>query len=53
MPTYVRTDKCDGCKGQDKTACTYICPHDLMTLDTGSSQTGNAMKTWYQESEQC
>ena len=33
MPTYVRTDKCDGCKGQDKTACMYICPHDLMLLD--------------------
>ena len=30
MPTFVRTDKCDGCKGQDKTACMYICPHDLM-----------------------
>jgi len=24
MPTFVRTDKCDGCKGQDKTACMYI-----------------------------
>jgi len=33
MPTFVRTDKCDGCKGQDKTACMYICPHDLMMLD--------------------
>ena len=33
MPTFVRTDKCDGCKGQDKTACMYICPHDLMKLD--------------------
>ena len=29
MPTFVRTDKCDGCKGQDKTACMYICPHAL------------------------
>ncbi len=33
MPTFVRTDKCDGCKGQDKTACMYICPNDLMTLN--------------------
>ncbi|NCO57249.1 MAG: adenylyl-sulfate reductase subunit beta [Nitrospirae bacterium CG18_big_fil_WC_8_21_14_2_50_70_55] len=33
MPTFVMTEKCDGCKGQDKTACMYICPHDLMKLD--------------------
>ncbi|MDY0004569.1 MAG: adenylyl-sulfate reductase subunit beta [Polyangia bacterium] len=33
MPSYVITDKCDGCKGQDKTACMYICPNDLMVLD--------------------
>src|SRR5574340_373325 len=32
MPTYVRTDKCDGCKGQDKTACMYICPHDAIEV---------------------
>ncbi len=37
MPTFVRTDKCDGCKGQDKTACMYICPHDLMKLDKDGS----------------
>ncbi len=43
MPTYVRTDKCDGCKGQDKTACMYICPHDLMLLDKDGSLTGHAM----------
>ncbi|MEJ2462857.1 MAG: adenylyl-sulfate reductase subunit beta, partial [Candidatus Thiodiazotropha sp.] len=24
MPTFVRTEKCDGCKGQDRTACMYI-----------------------------
>ena len=53
MPTYVRTDKCDGCKGQDKTACMYICPHDLMALDKDGSQTGHAMKAWNQEPEQC
>ena len=53
MPTYVRTDKCDGCKGQEKTACMYICPHDLMMLDLDGSQTGHAMKAYNQEPEQC
>jgi len=33
MPSYVINEKCDGCKGQDKTACMYICPNDLMVLD--------------------
>ncbi|MTI81434.1 MAG: adenylyl-sulfate reductase subunit beta [Firmicutes bacterium] len=33
MPSYVIQEKCDGCKGQDKTACMYICPNDLMLLD--------------------
>ena len=53
MPTYVRTDKCDGCKGQDKTACVYICPHDLMKLDKDGADTGHAMKAYNQEPEQC
>ena len=53
MPTFVRTDKCDGCKGQDKTACMYICPHDLMMLDKDGSGTGHAMKAYNQEPEQC
>ena len=53
VPTYVRTDKCDGCKGQEKTACMYICPHDLMMLDLDGSQTGHAMKAYNQEPEQC
>jgi adenylylsulfate reductase subunit B len=53
MPTFVRTDKCDGCKGQDKTACMYICPHDLMMLDRDGSKTGHAMKAYNQEPEQC
>ena len=43
MPTFVRTEKCDGCKGQDKTACMYICPHDLMKLDKDGSETGHAI----------
>ncbi len=33
MPSFVILEKCDGCKGQDKTACMYICPQDLMYLD--------------------
>lgn len=33
MPSYVMNEKCDGCKGQDKTACMHICPQDLMFLD--------------------
>ncbi len=33
MPSFVILEKCDGCKGQDKTACMYICPNDLMVLD--------------------
>ena len=32
MPTFVRTDKCDGCKGQDKTACMYICPQNAIEV---------------------
>ncbi|MGB5834977.1 MAG: adenylyl-sulfate reductase subunit beta [Thiohalocapsa sp.] len=53
MPTFVRADKCDGCKGQDKTACVYICPHDLMKLDNDGSESGWAMKAFNQEPEQC
>lgn len=47
MPTFVISEKCDGCKGQDKTACMYICPNDLMYLDK------DKMKALNQEPEQC
>lgn len=47
MPSFVIAEKCDGCKGQDKTACMYICPHDLMVLDK------ETMKAYNQEPEQC
>lgn len=47
MPSFVITEKCDGCKAQDKTACQYICPHDLMALDR------EKMKAYNQEPEQC
>jgi len=40
MPSFVIQEKCDGCKGGDKTACMYICPNDLMVLDP------NAMKAY-------
>ena len=47
MPSYVITEKCDGCKGQDKTACMYICPNDLMMLDK------ERMKAYNQEPNHC
>jgi len=47
MPSYVITEKCDGCKGQERTACMYICPNDLMKLDR------DRMKAWNQEPDQC
>jgi adenylylsulfate reductase subunit B len=53
MPTFVRTDQCDGCTGQDEVACVYVCPHDLMKLDEDGSDTGWAMKAFNQEPEQC
>lgn len=39
MPSFVITQKCDGCKALDRTACQYICPNDLMILD---KETGKA-----------
>lgn len=47
MPSFVIYDKCDGCKGGDKTACMYICPNDLMVLDA------NEMKAYNQEPDAC
>ncbi len=47
MPSFVITEKCDGCKAQDKTACQYICPNDLMKLDR------DKMKAFNQEPDQC
>lgn len=41
MPSFVITEKCDGCKAQDKTACQYICPNDLMVLDKNSNKAYN------------
>jgi len=47
MPSYVDPEKCDGCKGGDKTACMYICPNDLMVLNK------EAMKAYNQEPDAC
>lgn len=47
MPTYVDPAKCDGCKGGQRTACMYICPNDLMLLDSTS------MKAFNQEPDAC
>jgi adenylylsulfate reductase subunit B len=33
MPSYVIMEKCDGCKGQDRTACMYICPNEAYNRD--------------------
>jgi adenylylsulfate reductase subunit B len=41
MPSFVITQKCDGCKALDKTACQYICPNDLMLLDTKTDKAYN------------
>ena len=47
MPSYVITEKCDGCKGQDRTDCMYICPNDLMILDK------EAMKAHNRDPQMC
>ena len=41
MPSFVNPEKCDGCKAQDRTACQYICPNDLMVLDPESNKAWN------------
>ncbi len=41
MPSFVITEKCDGCKAQDRTACQYICPNDLMVLDKEKNKAYN------------
>jgi adenylylsulfate reductase subunit B len=53
MPSYVITEKCDGCKGQDKTACMHICPNDLMVLDPDGSHGIGEMKAYNQEPNYC
>ena len=47
MPSFVIAEKCDGCKGGEKTACEYICPNDLMVLDE------ERMKAYNSEPDMC
>ncbi len=53
MPSYVITEKCDGCKGQDRTACMYICPNDLMVLDVDGSAGYGEMKAYNRDPQMC
>ncbi len=53
MPSFVRSEKCNGCMDQDRVACMYICPHDLMKLDRDGSETGHVMRAFNQEPDQC
>jgi len=53
MPSYVIMEKCDGCKGQDKTACMHICPNDLMVLDKDGSVTGKEMIAYNRAPDMC
>jgi adenylylsulfate reductase subunit B len=41
MPSFVISEKCDGCKALDKTACQYICPNDLMLLNKDTNKAYN------------
>jgi adenylylsulfate reductase subunit B len=47
MPSFVIINKCDGCKGKDKTACQYICPNDLMALN------GDTQKAFNRDPSMC
>ncbi len=53
MPSFVIAEKCDGCKGQDKTACMYICPNDLMVLDKETMKAYNQEPTFCWECYSC
>ena len=53
MPSFVIVEKCDGCKGQDKTACMYICPNDLMLLDKDGSLGIGEMKAFNRDPSMC
>ena len=53
MPSFVMVEKCDGCKGLDKTACMYICPNDLMVLDKDGSAGYGVMKAWNRDPAWC
>lgn len=41
MPSFVIQEKCDACQGQEKTACMYVCPNDLMVVDKEKNKAYN------------
>ncbi len=41
MPSFIITEKCDGCKALDRTACQYICPNDLLVLNKEKNKAYN------------
>jgi len=41
VPTYVNPNKCDGCKTLARPACVFMCPSDIMWLDTGQAKAFN------------
>ena len=48
MPTFVNPTACNACEGEHQgPLCVYICPNDLMALDTGAN------KGFNQEPELC
>jgi len=53
MPSFVRTDRCDGCRGLERAACESVCPTDLMALDPAGAVTGYPLMAWNREPEQC
>lgn len=40
MPAFTRSEKCDGCKGRDKTACMSLRAGDLMAQDRDGPAAG-------------
>lgn len=53
MPSFVIAEKCDGCKGQDRTACLYICPADNMVLNKETMKGYNQEPTFCWECYSC
>lgn len=53
MPSFVIASKCDGCKALDKTACQYICPNDLMALNSQIMKAYNRDPTMCWECYNC
>ncbi len=53
MPTFVRIDKCDGCRDLDRPLCVHICPTDLMSLKQERSSAGHVRKAFNREPGQC